>query len=77
MTPLLMFSGIFIPIDEMPEWAQRAAWLSPLHHGVRAANEIALGKVGAGTAGSVAWLVVVSAVALAAAIALMKRRLVK
>jgi lipooligosaccharide transport system permease protein len=77
ITPLFMFSGIFFPLEELPPWVQRGAWLSPLFHGVRAANEISLGRAGAGTLGAVAWLVVVSAVALALAIALMKRRLVK
>src|SRR5262249_52535835 len=43
ITPLFMFSGIFFPLEELPPWVQRGAWLSPLFHGVRAANEIALG----------------------------------
>jgi lipooligosaccharide transport system permease protein len=77
MTPLFLFSGIFFPLSDLPEWLQRAVWFTPLFHGVRAANDLAWGKADAGTAASLAWLAVASVVSLALALRLMRRRLVK
>ncbi len=42
MTPLMLFSGTFFPIDQLPLWMQPVAWVTPLWHGVtlcRAAAE--------------------------------------
>jgi lipooligosaccharide transport system permease protein len=42
MTPLMLFSGTFFPIEQLPVWMQPAAWVTPLWHGVvlcRAASE--------------------------------------
>lgn len=32
VTPLFLLAGTFFPIDRLPEWAQAAAQLNPLHH---------------------------------------------
>lgn len=49
ITPLMLFSGIFFPIDQLPAWMQPIAWVTPLWHGV----ELARGAVTGGlTAGS-------------------------
>src|SRR5680860_1164719 len=32
--PLFLFSGTFFPLDQLPEWLQALAWISPLWHGV-------------------------------------------
>jgi lipooligosaccharide transport system permease protein len=32
VTPLFLIAGTFFPIDGLPEWAQVAAQLNPLHH---------------------------------------------
>lgn len=34
MTPLMLFSGTFFPIDQLPVWMQPVAWVTPLWHGV-------------------------------------------
>lgn len=34
ITPLFLFSGTFFPITRLPRVLQRAAWLTPLFHGV-------------------------------------------
>ncbi|QIM21199.1 ABC transporter permease [Phycicoccus sp. HDW14] len=42
MTPLMLFSGTFFPIDQLPGWMQPLAWVTPLWHGVelcRSASE--------------------------------------
>jgi lipooligosaccharide transport system permease protein len=41
-TPLMLFSGTFFPITQLPEWMQPLAWATPLWHGVelcRSASE--------------------------------------
>jgi lipooligosaccharide transport system permease protein len=76
MTPLFLFSGIFFPLHEQP-WLERAAWFTPLYHGVRAANDFAWGRVGAQTFVSLAWLAVVAVGLCWVALRLMRRRLVK
>jgi lipooligosaccharide transport system permease protein len=32
ITPLFLVAGTFFPIDQLPQWAQVAAWLNPLYH---------------------------------------------
>ena len=34
ITPLFLFSGVFFPITRLPEPLARAAWFTPLFHGV-------------------------------------------
>ncbi len=33
-TPLMLFSGTFFPIEQLPQFMQPLAWLTPLWHGV-------------------------------------------
>jgi lipooligosaccharide transport system permease protein len=34
ITPLFLFSGVFFPIDRLPDPLEAVAWLTPLFHGV-------------------------------------------
>lgn len=34
VTPLMLFSGAFFPIEQLPLWMQPVAWVTPLWHGV-------------------------------------------
>lgn len=45
MTPLMLFSGTFFPIDQLPVWLQPAAWLTPLWHGVESCRMLSSGVV--------------------------------
>jgi lipooligosaccharide transport system permease protein len=45
ITPLFLFSGVFFPISRMPLWAQRAAWCTPLFHGVELARGLLLNTI--------------------------------
>ena len=36
MTPLMLFSGTFFPVSQLPAWLQPVAWVTPLWHGVEA-----------------------------------------
>ncbi len=42
-TPLMLFSGTFFPIGQLPAWLQPVAWVTPLWHGVEANRALALG----------------------------------
>jgi lipooligosaccharide transport system permease protein len=45
ITPLFLFSGVFFPISRLPEPFARAAWFTPLFHGVQLARGLALDAV--------------------------------
>lgn len=42
-TPLMLFSGTFFPISQLPGWLQPLAWVTPLWHGVEANRTLSLG----------------------------------
>ena len=43
VTPLMLFSGTFFPIDQLPVWMQPLAWVTPLWHGVELSRDAATG----------------------------------
>jgi lipooligosaccharide transport system permease protein len=45
ITPLFMFSGVFVPIDRLPVPLQWIAEVSPLYHGVQLVRGFALGPL--------------------------------
>ena len=45
VTPLMLFSGTFFPIEQLPGWMQPIAWVTPLWHGVEACRAVATGVV--------------------------------
>ena len=57
-TPLMLFSGTFFPISQLPGWLQPIAWVTPLWHAVEAERALALGSGSlAGVLGHIAALV--------------------
>jgi len=40
LTPLFLFSGIFFPLNQLPEMVQIVAWFTPLYHGVELSRGI-------------------------------------
>jgi lipooligosaccharide transport system permease protein len=48
VTPLMLFSGTFFPVDQLPGWMQPIAWATPLGHGVEACRAVATGAVSVG-----------------------------
>jgi lipooligosaccharide transport system permease protein len=61
--PVFLFSATFFPLERYPEWLQWIARGSPLYHGADLLRRLALGSVGIAQLGSVAYLVVLGAVA--------------
>lgn len=43
VTPLMLFSGTFFPITQLPGWMQPLAWVTPLWHGVVLSRSAAAG----------------------------------
>ena len=43
ITPLFLFSGTFFPIDQLPDWMEPVAYVTPLWHAVETTRGLALG----------------------------------
>jgi lipooligosaccharide transport system permease protein len=43
ITPMFLFSGVFFPFSDLPEWAQAIGWCLPLSHLVAATRALTLG----------------------------------
>lgn len=41
--PMFLFSGVFFPIDQLPNWLEPVALITPLYHGVQMARAIVIG----------------------------------
>jgi lipooligosaccharide transport system permease protein len=46
LTPLFLVAGTFFPLDRLPEWAQIAGEVNPLHHCVELVRSAAFGSDG-------------------------------
>jgi lipooligosaccharide transport system permease protein len=77
VTPMFLFSGIFFPLDRLPDWAQVLAWFMPLYHAVNLMRAITLtGDVRAALLAAL-WIVVLTAALFVLPLNLLHRRLVK
>ena len=68
--PLMLFSGTFFPITQLPGWVRPVAYATPLWHGVDLCRALSLGPPGAGPGAAaaatvnVAYLVAMAALGL-------------
>jgi lipooligosaccharide transport system permease protein len=63
--PLMLFSGTFFPITQLPAWVRPVAYATPLWHGVALCRALSLGDVDAGSAAiNVGYLAVLAALGL-------------
>jgi lipooligosaccharide transport system permease protein len=77
ITPMFLFSGIFFPLDRLPDWAQVLAWFMPLHHAVNLMRAITLtGDIRAAMMAA-AWIAGLTALLFVLPLNLLHRRLVK
>ena len=78
VVPLFLFSGTFFPVEQLPDWIEPLAVVTPLWHGVELCRSLCLGEASLlASLGHVAYLVVFVAVGAAMSIRLFERRLVK
>jgi len=60
--PLMLFSGTFFPISQLPGWIRPLAYATPLWHGVALCRALSVGDVNVGSAAiHVAYLVALTA----------------
>ena len=43
VTPILLFSGTFFPLTQLPIWLQWIGWISPLWHGTELGRVVSYG----------------------------------
>jgi len=77
LTPQLLMSGVYFPVDQMPGWLQAVANALPLKHAIDLARPLMLGRVPDAILLHVAVLVAYSVGAYWVALVLTRRRLLK
>jgi len=79
MMPLMLFSGTFFPLSQLPGWLRPLAYATPLWHGVALCRALSLGsEVGVGVLGAlghVAYLAALAAAGIWAGARTYRRRL--
>ena len=76
-TPMLLLSGVFFPVEQMPAPLQTVAAVLPLSHAIDIARPLLAGRVPAALALHIAVLLAYAAVTYYVAVALTRRRLLK
>jgi len=77
VTPLFLFSGVFYPLDPLPQIVKDIAFVSPLYHLVRVIRPLILGTVGIPVLLDLAWIIVFIAIFTVVPINLLRNKLVK
>ncbi len=76
MMPLMLFSGTFFPLSQLPGWLRPLAYATPLWHGVALCRAFSLGHLDwAGSLGHVLYLAALAAVGVWAGTRTYRRRL--
>ncbi len=76
LTPSYLFSGVFFPINSMPDWAQVLAWFNPIYHSVEVCRAMALGNINPGLLVHAGVLLAIAVVFMPLAVRLLTRRLI-
>jgi lipooligosaccharide transport system permease protein len=77
ITPLFLFSGVFYPLDALPQSVQQIAFISPLYHLVSIIRPLVLGTVGMDVVLHLMWIAVFIMIFAVVPVNLLKRKLVK
>lgn len=77
LTPMLLLSGVYFPVDQMPGVLQAFAQVLPLRHGIELARPLMLAQVPDNVLLHVAVLVAYAIAAFYLALVLIRRRLLK
>ena len=77
ITPMFLFSGIFFPLDRLPEVVQGLAWMLPLTHVVNLHRGLILGRLSPVLLVDALWVLVAVAILLNLALILMRRRIIR
>jgi lipooligosaccharide transport system permease protein len=77
LTPMLLLSGVYFPVDQMPAWLAAIADALPLKHAIDLARPLMLGRIPDAIALHVGVLCLYAVVGIYAATVLTRRRLLK
>jgi lipooligosaccharide transport system permease protein len=77
LTPMLLFSGVYFPVEQMPAWLRAVSQALPLKHAIDLARPLMLGRVPSDIVLHVAVLAAYALGAYYVALALTRRRLLK
>lgn len=77
ITPMFMFSGVFFPVDRMPQVLQWVVKALPLYHLIELSRDFVLGTVGVTSLLHLAWLAVISLLVMALPVRGLKRALLR
>src|SRR6478752_4369421 len=77
MTPMLLFSGVYFPVEQMPAWLAGTANALPLKHAIDIARPLMLGRLPSNVVLHIAVLLAYSFAAYYVAVMLTRRRLLK
>jgi lipooligosaccharide transport system permease protein len=77
LTPMLLLSGVYFPVEQLPAWLRTTAEFLPLKHAIDLARPLMLGRVPDGVLLHVAVLAAYAFAAYWVALALTRRRLLK
>lgn len=77
LTPMLMLSGIFFPLDNMPKWVQMLAWFLPLTHAVNLSRSLVMGWFHLNLLWDTLWIFAFTVLIFAAAVKRLRKRLQK
>jgi len=77
VTPMFLFSGTFFPLENLPHWAQQAAFLFPLTHLANLARAFSFGQIHISLLWEIGYLLLFSLIFFPLAILKMHRRLIK
>ena len=73
--PMFWFSGVFFPLEQLPDWARTIAWTMPLTHAVDIIRALVEGNPGLDELGDLVWLLIVAGITFLLPLRLMRRRL--
>ncbi|HEX6513072.1 MAG TPA: ABC transporter permease [Chloroflexota bacterium] len=77
ISPMMLFSGVFFPVNRLPQAAQWVVWFLPLDHAVNLVRALALGRMQRGLVVDAVWLIAATALIATISLVLMRRRLIK
>ena len=77
ITPMLLLSGVYFPVDRMPDWLAAVSGVLPLKHAIDVARPLMLGRAPDGVLLHVAVLAAYACAAYYLAVVLTRRRLLK
>ena len=77
LTPMLLFSGVYFPVDQMPAWLATIAGALPLKHAIDIARPLMLGTIPGSILLHVAVLAAYAGAAYYVALLLTRRRLMR